>query len=237
MILKDLFSSINVDAFITEDNIEKLFPISESVKYIPSWWKNLPKQYYSISDNGINVPTGTMRKCPGFIELYKKGLTIPLWSDVIISTDHNGWRWQSPYKGFNLEPHSKEQFGDSFDDFFHVKFFSPWFMTEKTGVNFITTPAIWNISNLWNDVVIVNGILEFKYQNSTHINLFIKKAIKEITFDAGMPLVHLIPLTEKKVKLKRHIISNEEYSKMFRNTTSFFNTDKYKKFKNFWNKS
>ena len=237
MILKNLFSSINVDAFIDEDNIEKLFPITESVRHIPDWWKNLPKQYCSSEGTGINVPAGTMRKCPGFIELYKKSLTIPLWADVIISSDPSGWRWRSPYSGFYLDTHGKEQFGNSFDDFFHVKFASPWFIKEKTGVNFIVAPAIWNISNLWDDVTIVNGISEFKYQHSTHINFFIKRAVKEITFDAGMPLAHLIPLTEKKVNLKRHVISNEEYSKMFRNTVSFFNIDKHKKFKKFWDKS
>jgi hypothetical protein len=46
---------------------------------------------------------------------------------------------------------------------------------------------------------------------------------------AGQPLAHLIPLTEKKVSLKHHLITREEFDSKFRNNNVYLHSTKESK--------
>jgi hypothetical protein len=78
------------------------------------------------------------------------------------------------------------------------------------------------------------GTLDFKYQNATNINLFLKyaKEAQEFIISAGTPLYHIIPLSEREVELSVHMLSNEEYQNMVSKHTRISFTNKYFKIKN-----
>jgi hypothetical protein len=50
------------------------------------------------------------------------------------------------------------------------------------------------------------GTVEYKYQHTSSVNMFLQKG-RKYTFNAGRPMAHIIPLTEKEIELKCHLVS------------------------------
>ena len=109
---------------------------------------------------------------------------------------------------------------------------SPWLIKEKTGIQFYVTNPFWNNPDLMDKLFITTGILDFKYQCATHVNSFIKKQNANILIQAGTPLVHMIPITEKKVKVKCHTVTAQEHKEIWdEHKREFWFTQTYNKFK------
>ena len=203
-----------VDAFTKVPGMEQFYPIDSAKKFFPDWWKQLPKTHIWKDPNGVDLEQSTLKRCDGFVELYKNGIVIPLWSDISMRTGSDGlWAFRSSQKDTILQSHNKNQFGDEFDNHIHVKILSPWFLSEKTGCKFYFAPATWNLTSYYNDFIVPPGIVDFKYQGGVHVNTFFHKVDKQILLKAGTPLVHLIPLSDKEVIVKCHTLSQDEYSK------------------------
>jgi hypothetical protein len=219
-------STIVVDCFINNEQIGELYPIQPTNKFIPSWWKKLPNSISTLNENNIKIPVSTMKYCAGFNNLYSTGIVIPMWTDFFINNSNDNQEYQFADRVTDLTQHDIVQFDDCFKNHFHIKITSPWKLKEKTGVNWIFTELFYNLNNSLDTHRIMPGIVEYKYQSTTNINILIKKADgSRLYFSAGDPMVHLIPLSEKKVKIKTHIISTEEYNKKFNyNPSTFLNT-------------
>jgi hypothetical protein len=209
MIILIKSKKVTLDCFTTNSGVAEFFPISNSVDFYPDWWKNLPK-YYDISTNGIKHTSTTIKTCSGFIDLYKNSLTIPMWSEFIIEFDaNNNFKWISPSVCGSVLSHDPQQLGPKFKDYSQVKLISPWIISEKSGINFHFTGAFWNQLDTFEDFIITPGVVNYKNQVTTHINLITHK--KRLEFKAGQPMVNIIPMTEKKVQIKIHQISEDEY--------------------------
>lgn len=225
-------TELTVDCFTTNINAFELFPIQESKHFYPEWWKNLPKNEFTENRNGLPIPISTMKRCEGFINLYQSGFIIPLWSDIIIQTHGmNNYSFEFADGVSTLSYHNSDQLGPQFVNYIHIKFESPWRIQEKTGVNFIFQQPSWNNpSDLINSHVLP-GIIDFKYQFTSSINLFILKN-KRYQWAAGRPMAHVVPMSDKKIKLKMHLISEEEKSKMrVMNRSMPFFQSQYRKYK------
>lgn len=207
-----------VDAFIYNRAIMELFPIKSAKKSIPDWWKKLPSSVMEPSQNNrMPVMRSTIKKCPGFYNLYESGFVIPLWVDVAVETKKTGECTYRNATNMNLSPsefHHPKQFGNVFSNFIQFKFYSPWFLREKTGVNFLYQQPTWNLTNKIKDIHVLPGMLDFKYQHSSNINVLFPKIDNKFMLEAGTPLVHVLPITEKAVDIKIHEVSDEEYRKI-----------------------
>ena len=214
-------SVIHLDSFTTNSGIHDLFPIQSSNNFIPDWWKNIPKTYSEKDEYGIVTQHATMKSCVGFLDLYKTGFIIPNWSDVIFRTYPDGsWAYKQAAENLpQITSHNSNQYGD-LQNLIHAKIESPWIITEKTGVSFLFTDPKWNKLKNINDFVVLDGVVNFKYQHSTHINIFIQQKDNQINLNAGDPLVHLIPLSDKKVKIKNHLVDETEYTNI-KNKSSY----------------
>lgn len=207
---------ITVDCFTNNPSIVEFNPISLANKNFPSWWKNTEKSFkFANNNSGIVHDVPTIKTCDGLLSLYSTGIMIPLWSDLIIETTADGhWRYQySSDENGPLVSHDKMQLGNNFGNAIHIKMISPWLLQEKTGVKFLFTGAVWNYKDKMFDLNIVPGCIEFAKQHSTHINFFVPKKNARLNFNVKEPLVHLIPLSEKNIVVKNHLISDDEYTK------------------------
>jgi hypothetical protein len=211
---------IIVDCFTNEPSIYDTCKIDYYKKFFPDWWKQLPSQNSILVPNalGMEINQSTIKRCPGVIGLMTTGMIIPLWSDlkVKVSGDeyaHN-FCFTPQYCGDGIERHPENQYGSTFDDYKHAKIISPWLIREKTGVEFLWLSPTWNLVNHLQNFSVVPAVTDFKHQNATHINMFIHKKDNEFFIDCGTPLVHVIPLTDKKLIIKHHLVSNEEYAQL-----------------------
>ena len=179
----------------------------------------------------IDVPANTIKTCDGMVDLYKSGFIIQLWTDVITVTDEFGdWKYTSKSE-FKITGNNRRQFGENFDNYIHLKFVSPWIIREKTGVNFLLTSPVWNNANYWNYLHVLPGIVNFKTQSSSHVNMFVNKTNQTLHMEAGMPLVHVIPLSENKINIKCHLIDKDEEKKLDPSLSYFSFLNGHKKFK------
>jgi len=205
-------SKIVVDSFTCHSGILELFPITPAMEYLPDWWKRMPNQYGKKLDNGLFQPEPTIKRCQGFIDLYKTGFVIPLWCELLIGTDnHGGWAYINSDK-MSIIQHEKEQYGNHFDDKLHIKILNPWLLKEKTGVMFHWTGCPWNDIN--NKMMVMPGIIDFKFNNAAHINVFLAKEDMQTTVKAGTPMIHMIPLIDKEIEIRNHYVDIIEYDMM-----------------------
>jgi hypothetical protein len=201
---------LNVDCYTYTQHIIDLFPIQQSSKFFPGWWKELPKTYTNGSDE-----YSTMKYCEGFTSHYKNGFIMPLWTDLDIDVYNNRYTWKSA-NYVKISEHDHMQRGKFLDkmEYGHLKISSPWLIKCKQNTPFLFQPTFWNFDNP-DQLLIPPGTLDFKYQHATHINAFVHYSLQQtrIRLSAGQPMIQMIPLTDKKIKLHLHCISEQEFEK------------------------
>lgn len=199
-------SVIHLDCFTYSQDILDLFPITEAKSFSPKWYKDLPP---TVQYQGPK--RGTMKTCPGITDLFKKGFIIPSWRDYYAEM-RNGIPSIVPEE--EGEIHHPDQWGDGLKGYGHIKLIAPWYIKEKTGVSFFFTNTYWN-SNI-TSYFIPNGVVDYKNQHSANVNMVVAKKIFPNNFNisAGEPLAHVIPLSEKKIKIHLHVVSRIEFNDM-----------------------
>lgn len=220
--------TIHVDALTNNPAIFEHHPIQPSLKFIPAHLKNMSSVYYKTLQNGIDIPQSTVKNCPGIFDIFSTGYTIPLWSDLILEVGENEWKYVFADGYSSIISHEMQQLPAQWQNLFHLKFISPWLITEKIGIKWL-----W-IKNLWNDLEnqglpTMPAVVEYKHQHSTHVNMLHSKHEKKYQLTAGTPLVQLVPMTESKVKVNYHCVDNKEFEKIrLKNSQTFF-TNNYRK--------
>jgi hypothetical protein len=222
---------IVVDCFTSNVNAYDLFPIKESKEFYPEWWKNLPKIEPTENKNGMLINRSNMKRCEGFMSLYQQGFIIPLWSDVVIQTQAVNCLFEFADGISNLTHHGGDQLSQEWYNYVHAKFESPWRIQEKTGVKFAFIQPSWNTPR---DLMFSHtppGVIDFKYQHTSSINIFLLKS-KRYEWSAGLPLAQLLPLSENNIELKTHFVSDNELnvSRVMNRNLPFFESA-YRKLK------
>lgn len=201
---------IHLDCFTTLPHVYEYAPIQHANRFLPDWWKNLPKTHpYRIA---------TMKSCSGLIDLYREGLIIPMWSDLIVEVFTDG-----SYKYYYADgmstavSHAPLEAGVFFTEanVTHLKLKSPWLFSTKSDINWHFAQPIWN-QNAAKDYCVPSGVINFKHTNSTEVNILFRKTNVNTIVDINhnTPLAHIIPLSEKPLKIKTHLIDEKEYSMM-----------------------
>jgi hypothetical protein len=204
-----------LDCFTSEFAAYDKFKVDKAVRYLPEWYKKLDK------GNPYIDPTkplrSTMKKCAGFLDYFKNSFALPAWDYIYfrISESDVG----SSLNNQRVTSHSSDQYGTFLDPTFkHFKIVPPWLIHSNNKVKAIQTFSPWCYSPNHNPEKLMHlpGVVDFYYQNSTNVNLFIRKAVTSnepsiITFEPGVPLVFYTPLEDIRIKFKYHLISESEY--------------------------
>jgi hypothetical protein len=219
---------IIVDCFTANQTAYEFYPIEKSNKYIPEWWKQLPvSKELPTARGGMAMEQSSIKRCSGFTNLYTRGYILPLWSDLQVSTSTNGYEYMfaNTVVEPGIERHNEWQYGESFNDYWHMKIFSPWMLKQHNKCEFAMIPVIWNNPENWSNFTVLPGVVDFKHQHSTNINLFFEKDRPKVLISAGTPLYQIIPLTDLLVEFKIHLVDPLEIDRLNkRNAGTFLNT-------------
>lgn len=230
---KFLEKPIVVDCFTDLPHVFEFSKIRKSTHFYPEWWKNLPKV-----DDSEFYPTRNMRGCSGFIDQFRTSFALPIWSDLSLKVspiNYDEYEWQFSDRISEIEVHSHTQSGNFYSplEYQHFKIRSPWFLKSRNSTNFSFIEPTWNLLPL-KYVRVLPGVLNFKYQYSSNINILVEKGATEriVRLPFKTPLIHIQPQTEKKVIFKHHLVSREEFLKQSNLPTvtfinSYFNIKKY----------
>jgi len=227
-----------IKAYTYKTTAFKLFTVAKSHHFYPDWWKKIPA-FHEEARGALNIKAPTMKNCGGIIDIYKKGIILPLWSDLQFRVGENN-QWAGGFSDLDtLQPssHPRYQFGvnnTEFNNCAHVKIDSPWLFVDvnKTGVSFLEQGSFWNNIPSQHVFQVCPGVLNYKYQHSVNINAFLATNIPtEFVIPANTPIVQMIPLSERELELQVELISQQDwYSMNDIHATAFF-YNKYERLK------
>ena len=220
MLFKFLKPSLTLDIVTYRKEVLEMFPIDYTHKFVPKWFKKTPS---NISKTP--VPQGSLRTCIGVRDMFSTGLTIPNWSDFVAYKDEEKKQFVVKYADnqTQVDFHEAGQWKTYLDSeqYLHFKIVAPWSIRCKQDVKFLFTGFHWGLNPFL--IHIPSGIMRFKYQDSVHINTFVQPSnFQNTLIQAGKPLVQLIPLTEKNIKIKYHLESYEEFDSISKKYNLFF---------------
>jgi len=206
-----------VDCFTANPIAFEFGKPDNAIKFIPDWWKNTPLSYIP-EDSFFKRPT--LKGCDGIINNFKHGLVVPMWCDFAIEIGPKGtnyFRYQFGDKLSALSSHDYRQFNNYIkeEEIQHIKFHSPWFFSCKENIYWMLADPKWNTIKV-NDYVVLPGISSFKYQSTTNVNVLFYRGekTKVIEIKYNSPLVHIIPLADKKLIIKHHLVDGNEIFKL-----------------------
>ena len=223
MLFKFLKKKIVLDCFTAEPYVIRYAPILPAVRYIPDWWKALPKDYFS------DIKLINMRHCAGMTEYYKQSVALPLWCDLSINVNNDkSINWQFSDNTTNAIHHSKIQYDGFLENYTHIKIESPWFFRSEKNVNWVWSHPVYNYKHN-DDAVSVPGITNFYYQHAANINLFIRtEKERHILIPHNTPMALLTPMSDRKVKIVRHLVDKKEMERFGRKSILIKFKAKYK---------
>lgn len=223
--------NITLDCFTSLQIAYECTPIKKSSKTFPEYFKNIPKERpYNFFKNEKNVLDigieENLKSCYGFIQLFKKSLSIRNWCDIYIDVNEEFYEYYVS-AGELPQSHSKEQIGKGFFNYHHIKLQSPWIFQEKSGVDFSWHGASWHLENY--DFTVLPAITNYSFNCATHINIMLPKSVRKYQIPAGLPLVQITPLTEKNIIVKNHLISQKEFNERKQKRNYFNGWKTYKR--------
>lgn len=225
---------IVLDCFCSDEYLLRTQPVEKSTKFYPEWWKKLDNNV-----NGGKWPSSTMKRCLGFTDYFTNSFTIPLWSDLAIKIDENRlFEWQFSDQKSTADVHPPEQRGEYLPEssYGHMKIHSPWAFKTKEDIMFSWSSPIWNF-DLPDSIIIPPAIIKFYIQHQSHVNLFVNlKEQKNLLIPFGQPMAQLLPMTERKVKLVRHLVDEKEIKRITSIQTPVTFINKYRSINNYLEK-
>jgi len=212
MLIFSRSKKLTVD-FITYDyKAYEYFPIDKSNKFIPQWWKDIPQEYENNIFKTKANRRNTLKRCPGFMDVFRYSYTMPLWTscEIIVDDRVNEHGYSTVCAdGSGISSHDPSQGGKflTSNSLIHFKFHSPWYgySTKKRDLLWNWSPAMWNNPDLLNRLMLPTAFRNFRGGTSTNIHTFMNSDVRDVLYlEAGVPMINMTPMTDKKVDIKCH---------------------------------
>jgi hypothetical protein len=224
-------STISVDFFTATHATEGPTAPDMAVKFIPSWWRNLPKEI----KNQSKAELLTLKKCPGFVDYFRHSIMLPMWCDLAIVLGEENteeYSYQFADRVSSAEEHAEAQRAGHLpaQKYQHLKLINPWRAKTKHSVNWVLSQPTWCFAKP-DEIIVPAGIINFAHEHSTNMNIFLPRHANEsrkIFIEAGQPMAAITPMSDKKVVIKRHQVSPQEINALYK-TQIFFTGDYMKK--------
>jgi hypothetical protein len=211
--------AITVDCITARADVYNNFAIAPALKYTPDWWKSLPRPTANLPTTGTN-----MRRCAGFVDLYKRSFAFPMWNDLAFTVAEDKtlyWQFADGISAVDFHPVEQRGGFAPSTEYTHAKIVSPWQMKSKSDVEWMLAAPTYNQVGL-TDYIVCPGVVNFKYQNSTNVNILVTNTTQRtFVIPHGHPLVHLVPLTERPINLRTELVTAEEFAKLGNVRVSF----------------
>ena len=210
---------IVVDCFINIPAVHELFKIDKASKFMPKEWKALPA-FENLKANEQHrtkmlIPISTSKRCIALSNLFSTGFVIPAWTDFGVEVFHDGtFNIQNPMKDLRGDTHPSWMYWDTlYKGYQHIKLYNPWLIREKSGIQFHWSQIDYQNTERHTNVHMLPGVVDYQAQHDTHINMFVKK--ETVThFNAGEPLIQIVPITEHDVEINCHLIDHSEHNRI-----------------------
>lgn len=187
------------------DEIDYGKVLDYSSNNVPKWFREIKKQYFNEEEFGKEIPVRNVKGCPGFIHLFNKGFILKSWFDIVIKIYPDKsvkWLCSQTNEDTKIQIFPDDVRGSLYPNHVNIKIDSPIHIKSIKDCECLYTNAL-SFNNIPSDFFIINGIINFKYVSSLNLHLFfpIKSEPYQTMIKTGTPLVQIINLQDKKMKL------------------------------------
>jgi hypothetical protein len=210
---------------------ESILPQPAS-KYIPQWFKNTPVELKGFNHNFKKLPDQrTVKSCPSFTDVFRKGYVIPCPFDVWLNLKENGdVDWRTPDDSFKIEIHPNDQFVNHVQSNVRkvFKISNPFRIITPKGWSVLQLPMLYHFNP---DFYVPYGIIDTDRHHEINQQIFYTSLDDEILIKKGTPLNYLIPF-KRSEELEIELVDyNELHEQISANWFKVFS-----KFKNGYSK-
>lgn len=193
--------------------VPDLYPIVEAKDALPAWAKSARDSYIKKKENTVGR-MNHIYQCPGIFDLFRHGYIVPMWHDLIITTNgsKDEFTWTIPEAqlaelDIERQGHIVESQSNGLGSVVPIKPWSldtlikintPWHIVAPRGVKFLIIPIAYPDSFEFESSI---GILDPGYSNEINIQLYYNVPKGNVMIKAGTPLAQIIPLSEQKFEL------------------------------------
>jgi len=204
---------IEIVAMVSEDMdyVKEFSPITYAKEDLPEWWRKVPNSKFNWETGKTNL---TVKNCPGIINHVTMGLIMPMWCDLALTWNNESYSYKFSDRKSLIHHHPGNQAPGFYEDYFITKLVSPW--KFKTSIQLLYAPPFYHRSAPVPFEIPLGMAESFNGYSSSNIFCFLKKSEEEKRFMINHkdPLMHIIPITDKKIILKMETVSNQEYNRV-----------------------
>jgi hypothetical protein len=196
------------------------YPVVKSAYMIPEWFKRLPSKT-KVDTDKLEFEF-SMKSCAGFTGLFKKGVMMPFWSDLAFTAESKdgvtgSYKWRFADGMTSAEYHAESQRGEYLPakEYCHLKIESPWVLHCEEDVDWLWQQPVWNQDHPEHKLTLP-AVVNYSRISDTNVNIMVPRQSNDIftIFPAGEPIVQLIPLTERPVRVVCELVTDDQWKEM-----------------------
>lgn len=229
---------VEITALVQEEfNFVKEFsPITYASEFIPNWYKKMSHNEYAWTNKGYELKNQTGKGCVGIVKTFQNGFILPMWCDLAIQNSNGMLRYQFSDNVSKLDIHPNSQLPNFYENYLFCKLNSPWIFRASEDIKIISSEPTF-FTNDKRDFSIPTAINQTMNKClAGNVFLFIEKGPKDIMISHGTPLLHLVPLTDKPVRLNVEVTTKNKFYNVQQQHRITFLLDGLKKLKLLRNK-
>ena len=176
-------------------------PPIKATKCIPSWWKNTPLKREGASSK---TELGTIKSCPGFIDLFQYAYVIRMWCDSVIEIDDKGnYEWKTSSDLFSFEGHSDSQYKDHLPEYVSnniagvIKANCPWRLKTPKNVSVLQLPMEYHFNK---DFEVLSGVVHTDVCHDISQQMVFSKS-GSYFIERGTPMAMYFPFRRDELNL------------------------------------
>ena len=194
--------------FFTEvEGLIESSPIVPLRNHMPEWFKSLKPD--------LDVVSSTVKRCPSFIDFFKKGYVVNMWCDLYLNIKKTTkgnvkFEWRTPDEQFEFHTHPNNQFIDHIPKhirektLFVLKPVCPWNVKTEKGYSLYQFPMYYSYNPIFE---VLPGIVNSDIYYSINQQMCITQE-GEYIIEKGTPLAAYIPFKREKFELEMKMIDD-----------------------------
>jgi len=192
-------NTIDIEFWTTLPGLEKIEPVKRATEFMPEWFKNMPA-YTGMAEPKLE-DKGTVKRCPGIIDLFKDAFVIPLWCDLELDIEsEQNFRFRPSNDNCVFQVHPNAQFLDHVQTDYTLIFkpISPWHIRTPKGYSVMQLPMYYHFNDQFD---VLPGTIWTDMHHEVNPQMAIKKKGR-FTITKGTPLAMYIPFKREATNLK-----------------------------------
>lgn len=174
-------------------NDETILP-QPAKNFMPSWYKDTPIEIKDYHHSFKKLPNlRTVKSCPSFTDVFKKGYVVPCPFDIWLNVKKNGdVDWRTPSDNFKIEIHPNDQFVNHVDSNVRkvFKIVSPFRVITPKNWSVLQIPMLYHFNK---DFYVPYGVIDTDRHHEINQQIFYISNDDEILIKKGTPLNYLVP--------------------------------------------